>query len=90
MVAYCTAVLTLHRHLVRAPHLRTADDPVPAQTAVDWWLAAAYRCPCGYTAKTAGNFDRHLDTTDGTEPEHFEVLDGWSLEQVRQWQESAG
>lgn len=52
----------------------------------DGWHAARFRCPCGQTADDAESFGRHLDQTDGSYPEHFEVLDGWSLDEVRQWQ----
>jgi hypothetical protein len=61
------------------------DGPAP-----DRWQAAPYRCPCGHTSGNPEEFGQHLNATDGAEPEHFEVLDGWSLEQVRQWQASAG
>jgi hypothetical protein len=32
----------------------------------------------------------HLDAADGAGTEHFEVLEGWTLEQVRRWQGTAG
>ncbi len=50
------------------------------------WQAAKHRCPCGYATDDADAFDEHLGGTDGTEPEHFEVADGWTLPQVTQWQ----
>jgi hypothetical protein len=50
------------------------------------WHAAKHRCPCGYAADDADVFDEHLGGTDGAEPEHFEVADGWTLEHVTQWQ----
>jgi hypothetical protein len=56
----------------------------------DRWDAASYRCPCGFDGDDAGEFDRHLDAADGAGTEHFEVLDGWTLEQVRRWQATAG
>ena len=72
----------------------TIEDPrhalipgqVPAQVAPARWDAALYRCPCGYAADDASHFDRHLGGTEEAELEHFEVLDGWTLQQVRQWQ----
>lgn len=45
-----------------------------------------YRCPCGFAADDADEFGLHLDATDGADPEHFEVLDGWTLPLVQQWQ----
>jgi hypothetical protein len=59
-----------------------------AQGAPDRWQAASYRCACGHAAEDADEFGRHLDAADVAEPEHFEVLDGWALWQVRQWQAS--
>ncbi len=75
----------------------TIEDPrhaliagqVPAQVAPAQWDAVLYRCPCGFAADDAGEFDRHLDAAEGAEPEHFEVLGGWTLEQVRRWQAAA-
>jgi hypothetical protein len=72
----------------------TAEDPqhtlvtgqVAPQAARARWHAASYRCPCGFAADDASEFDLHLDTADGAGPEHFEVLDGWTFQQVRQWQ----
>lgn len=49
------------------------------------WLAASYRCSCGFASDDAGEFGRHLDAAGDTQPEHFEVLAGWTLHQVRQW-----
>ena len=69
-------------------HLRIAGQ-VPAQVARDRWDAASYRCPCGFADDDASEFDRHLDAADGAGPEHFEVLDGWTFQQVRQWQAAA-
>lgn len=51
------------------------------------WASARHRCPCGYATCDATAFDAHLDETEGMQPEHFEVLDGWTLEQVLGWQE---
>ena len=75
----------------------TVEDPrriagqVPAHVvAPGQWDAASYRCPCGFADDDAGEFGRHLDAAEGAESEHFEVLDGWTLEQVRQWQAAAG
>ena len=51
----------------------------------DRWLAASYRCSCGFATDDAGEFDRHLDAAEGAQPEHFEVLAGWTFQQVRQW-----
>ena len=73
----------------------TVEDPrriagqVPTQLAPARWAAVSYRCPCGFAADNAGVFDLHLDAADDTGLEHFEVLDGWTLEQVRQWQATA-
>jgi hypothetical protein len=63
--------------------LETCQQPVGARPH---WHAASYRCPCGFAADDTSEFDQHLDTADGGEPEHFEVLDGWTLQQVRLWQ----
>lgn len=60
-------------------------DPVPS----DRWHAASYRCPCGFADDDASEFDRHLDAAEGAKPEHFEVLAGWTIKQVRQWQTAA-
>jgi len=66
---------------------------VPGQAADqperDRWRAAPYKCPCGFAADDADEFDRHLDASEGADPEHFEVLAGWTLQQVRQWQATA-
>ena len=75
----------------------TIEDPrraliagqVPAHVVPARWDAVPYRCPCGFADDDAGEFDRHLDGAEGAEPEHFEVLDGWTLQQVRQWQAAA-
>jgi hypothetical protein len=72
----------------------TIEDPrhpviagkVPAHVAPAQWDTASYRCPCGFAADDASDFDQHLDGAEGAEPEHFEVLGGWTLQQVRQWQ----
>jgi DNA-binding transcriptional regulator YhcF (GntR family) len=69
-----------------APERQVIAGQIPAQTAGDLWEAALYRCPCGHTADDAEEFGRHLEATAGLKPEHFEVLDGWTLQQVRQWQ----
>ena len=69
-------------------HALTAGQ-VPAHVAPARWDAASYRCPCGFAVDDASEFDQHLDGTEGAEPEHFEVLDGWTLQQVRQWQAAA-
>ena len=53
------------------------------------WDAASYRCTCGFAGEDVGEFDRHLDAADGAGTEHFEVLDGWTFEQVRRWQTAA-
>jgi len=53
------------------------------------WRAAAYRCPCGFASDDVDEFDLHLDAAAGTGPEHFEVLDGWTFEQVTRWQADA-
>ena len=71
----------------------TVEDPRPMLAAGqvtdgatdDRWLAASYRCSCGFATDDAGEFDRHLDVAEGAEPEHFEVLAGWTFQQVRQW-----
>lgn len=75
----------------------TIEDPrhaliagqVDAHVAPARWDAASYRCPCGFADDDASEFDRHLDGAEGAEPEHFEVLGGWTLQQVRQWQADA-
>jgi hypothetical protein len=56
----------------------------------DRWDAASYRCPCGFAGDDVGEFERHLDAAAGAGLEHFEVLEGWTLEQVRRWQAAAG
>jgi len=56
----------------------------------DRWDAASYRCPCGFAGDDVGEFERHLDAVEGAGPEHFEVLEGWTFEQVRLWQAGAG
>lgn len=71
----------------------TAEDPRPMLAAGqvadgaadDRWLAASYRCSCGFATDDSDEFDRHLDAAEGAQPEHFEVLAGWTFEQVRQW-----
>ena len=71
----------------------TVEDPRPVLAAGqvadgatdDRWLAASYRCSCGFATDDAGEFDGHLDAAEGAKPEHFEVLAGWTLQQVRQW-----
>jgi hypothetical protein len=71
----------------------TVEDPRPMLAAShvtggatgDGWLAASYRCSCGFATDDAGEFDRHLDTAGGVQPEHFEVLAGWTFQRVRQW-----
>jgi hypothetical protein len=50
------------------------------------WQARKHRCSCGYAADEVNAFDEHLSTTEGMEPEHFETLDGWSLDRVLAWQ----
>jgi hypothetical protein len=50
------------------------------------WETRTHRCPCGYATDDVNAFDEHLRETEGMEPEHFEVLDGWSLEQMLGWQ----
>ena len=75
----------------------TIEDPrraliagqVAAHVAPAGWDAVSYRCPCGFAGDDASEFDRHLDAVEGAEPEHFEVLDGWTLQQVRRWQAAA-
>jgi len=62
---------------------------VPAQVSPDHWQAARYRCACGYASDDADEFGGHLDATDGAEPEHFEVVDDWTLQQLKLWQTSA-
>jgi len=53
------------------------------------WDAASYRCPRGFADDDVSEFERHLDAAEGAGPEHFEVLDGWTLAQVRTWQMAA-
>ena len=69
------------RHVLAASRVTDA--------AGDRWRAAWYRCPCGFAADDSDEFDRHLDAADGTGPEHFEVLAGWTFDQVQQWQAAA-
>jgi hypothetical protein len=59
------------------------------EAAGNQWQAASYRCSCGVAHDDQDEFGRHLDAAEGADPEHFEVLDGWSLPQVRQWQATA-
>jgi hypothetical protein len=63
----------------------TAED-----TRQDRWDAASYRCPCGFAGDDVDEFERHLDAAEGAGREHFEVLEGWTLEQVSRWQAAAG
>ena len=51
------------------------------------WSTAKHRCPCGYATDDVAAFDTHLDETEEMRPEHFEVVDGWTLEQVLGWHE---
>jgi hypothetical protein len=74
---------------VEGPRLALVSGQAADQPERDRWLAASYRCPCGFAANDAGEFDQHLDVSEGGNPEHFEVLAGWSLQQVRQWQTAA-
>lgn len=53
-----------------------------AEVAGREWQAAKHRCPCGYATDDTDAFDEHLGATDGMEPEHFEAVDGWTLEQA--------
>ncbi len=62
--------------------------PAQGHAAGDRWLAASYRCSCGFADNDADEFGRHLDGAEGAESEHFEVVDGWTLPQVTQWQAS--
>lgn len=71
----------------------TVKDPRPTLAASqiadgatdDRWLSASYRCSCGFATNDAGEFDRHLIAAEGAQPEHFEVLAGWTFQRVRQW-----
>jgi hypothetical protein len=54
------------------------------------WQDRKYRCPCGYATNDIHAFGAHLDSTDGMEPEHFEALDGWTLERLLAWQPTVG
>ncbi len=74
---------------VEDPRRMTVACQLPAQATRARWHAAPYRCPCGFADDDASEFDRHLDALEGIEPEHFEVLDGWTFQQVQQWQASA-
>lgn len=74
---------------VEGPRLALVSGQAADQSERDRWLAASYRCPCGLAADDMGEFDRHLDVSEGADPEHFEVLAGWSLQQVRRWQAMA-
>jgi hypothetical protein len=60
------------------------------QLTATQWQASRHRCSCGFAAADMTAFDRHLEATDGLEPEHFEVLDGWTLPQVVAWQAGPG
>jgi hypothetical protein len=64
----------------QALHLAWGD------AAGDRWQAASYRCSCGFADDDADEFGRHLDAAKSAESEHFEVVDGWTLPQVREWQ----
>jgi hypothetical protein len=66
-----------------AHQTRMRGTPAPEQ-----WQAAAFRCPCGFAASHADDFDAHLEATIGMKPEHFEITGGWTLHRVRQWQAS--
>jgi hypothetical protein len=66
-----------------AQQTRMRGTPPPEQ-----WQAAAYRCPCGFAAGHADDFDAHLEATADMEPEHFETAGGWTFQRVRQWQAS--
>jgi hypothetical protein len=70
---------------VEDPRPMLAASQVADGVADDRWLAASYRCSCGFATDDAGDFDRHLDTAEGAQPEHFEVLAGWTFQQVRRW-----
>lgn len=56
------------------------DQPVTGS-----WVAAAWRCSCGFFAADEPSLDAHLEATADAVPEHFEVLDGWTLEEVAEW-----
>jgi hypothetical protein len=75
---------------VEDPHCEPGAGNGPAQVAPDRWQAASYRCSCGFARDDKDEFDRHLDDIGNANPEHFEVLNGWTLPQVRQWQATAG
>jgi len=70
---------------VEDPRPTLAAGQVPDGAMNDRWLAASYRCSCGFAIDDAGEFDRHLGVAEGTQPEHFEVLAGWTFQQVRRW-----
>src|SRR5690349_18045218 len=72
-------------HDVEEPRRILAAGQVTEGATDDRWLAASYRCSCGFASDGAGEFGRHLDTADRAQPEDFEVLAGWTFEQVRQW-----
>jgi hypothetical protein len=76
--------------MVEDPRREPGAGNGPAQVAPDRWQAASYRCSCGFARDDKDEFDRHLDDTGNANPEHFEVLNGWTLPQVRQWQTTAG
>ena len=57
-----------------------------AAVAERFWQTRKHRCPCGYATDDMHAFDEHLKSTEGIEPEHFEVLGGWSLEEVLAWE----
>lgn len=57
-----------------------------AAVAEQLWQTRKHRCPCGYATDDMNAFDTHLGATEGMQPEHFEVLGGWSLEQVLAWE----
>lgn len=56
-----------------------------AEVIGEHWSTAKHRCPCGYASDDVTAFDAHLKETGGMQPEHFEVVDGWTLEQVLGW-----
>jgi hypothetical protein len=74
---------------VEDPRPMLATGQVADGATDDRWYAAPYRCPCRFATDDVGEFDRHLDAAEGGQPEHFEVLAGWTFEQVQQWQTAA-
>jgi hypothetical protein len=71
---------------IEDPRLPLIAGQVHTHVAPAQWDTASYRCACGFSTDNASDFGQHLDGAEEADPEHFEVLSGWTLQQVRQWQ----